>query len=53
MDIAPRVELNNPLDAEKYLKMGVKHFCLGTDVTTIYNWGKENGSLMRDMLKGV
>lgn len=51
--IAPRVELNNPLDAEKYLKMGVKHFCLGTDVTTIYNWGKENGSRMRDILKGV
>jgi 2-keto-3-deoxy-L-rhamnonate aldolase RhmA len=52
MGIAPRVELNNPQDAEPYLKMGVKHFCLGTDVTTIFNWCKENGARMRDMFKG-
>jgi len=53
MGVAPRVELNNPRDAERYLEMGVKHFCLGTDVTTIYNWSKENGSRLRDMLKSV
>lgn len=53
MGVAPRVELNNPKDAEKWLEMGVKNFCLGTDVTTIYNWCKENGSRLRDMLKSV
>jgi 4-hydroxy-2-oxoheptanedioate aldolase len=53
MGKTPRVELNNPKDAEPWLAMGVKHFCIGTDVTTIYNWGKENGSRLRDMLKSV
>jgi 2-keto-3-deoxy-L-rhamnonate aldolase RhmA len=53
MGVAPRVELNNPQDAEAYLNMGVKHFCLGTDVTTIFNWCKENGSRMRDMFKTI
>lgn len=53
MGVAPRVELNNPQDAEPYLKMGVKHFCLGTEVTTVYNWCKENGSRLRDMMKTI
>jgi len=53
MGVAPRVEINKPQDAEPYLEMGVRNFCLGTEVTTIYNWGKENGSRMRDMFKGV
>jgi 2-keto-3-deoxy-L-rhamnonate aldolase RhmA len=53
MGVAPRVELNNPQDAEPYMKMGVKHFCLGTDVTTIFNWCKENGARMRDMFKSI
>lgn len=53
MGILPRAEINNPQDAEEYLNLGVKHFCLGTDVTTIYNWSKENGSRVRDMFKGV
>jgi 2-keto-3-deoxy-L-rhamnonate aldolase RhmA len=53
MGVAPRVELNNPQDAEPYLKMGVKHFSLGTDVTIIFNWCKENGARMRDMFKGI
>jgi 2-keto-3-deoxy-L-rhamnonate aldolase RhmA len=53
MGVTPRVEINNPQDAEPFFEMGVRHFCLGTEVTTIYNWCKENGSRMRDMYKGV
>jgi 2-keto-3-deoxy-L-rhamnonate aldolase RhmA len=53
MSVAPRAEINNPQEAEAYLNMGVKHFCLGTDVTTIYNWCKDNGSRVRDMLKSA
>jgi len=53
MGVAPRAEINNPQDAEAYLNMGVKHFCLGTDVTTIYNWCKENGARVRDMFKSA
>ena len=41
--IAPRVELRDFKDAEPYLKMGVKHFCIGWDVDTLYRWCKEQG----------
>jgi 2-keto-3-deoxy-L-rhamnonate aldolase RhmA len=51
MGVAPRAEINSPQEAEAYLNLGVKHFCLGTEVTIIYNWCKENGSRVRDMLK--
>jgi 2-keto-3-deoxy-L-rhamnonate aldolase RhmA len=51
MGIAPRVEINSPEDAENYLNMGVKHFCMGTDVSTIYNWCKDNGNRLREMLR--
>ncbi|MFN8458330.1 MAG: aldolase/citrate lyase family protein [Anaerolineae bacterium] len=51
MGIAPRAEINSPEEAEYYLNLGVKHFCLGTDVTTIFNWGKTNGARLRDLLK--
>ncbi len=49
--VAPRVEIGSPGEAEAYLNLGVKHFSLGTDVTTIYNWSKDNGSRLRDILK--
>ena len=31
-DLAPRAELRDREGAERYLDMGVKHFCVGTDV---------------------
>ncbi len=42
--IAPRVELADFKDAEPYLKMGVKHFCIGWDVDIIYRYCKEQGA---------
>ena len=42
--IAPRVELGNFKDAEPYLKMGVKHFCIGWDVRIIYQFCIEQGA---------
>ncbi|MBK8021907.1 MAG: 2,4-dihydroxyhept-2-ene-1,7-dioic acid aldolase [Chloroflexi bacterium] len=51
--VAPRVEIGDPREAEDYLDLGVRHFSLGTDVTTIYNWCKENGSRLRDVLRTV
>lgn len=53
MGVAPRAELNTPAEAEYYLNLGVKHFCLGADVTTVYNWSKENGTRLRDMLRSA
>jgi len=44
MGIPPRVEVVDFRDAEPYLKMGVKHFCIGWDVDIIYRWCKEQGA---------
>jgi len=48
--IPPRAEIRHPSQAERYLKLGVKDFCIGWDVRTIYDWCKENGSAMRELL---
>ena len=41
--IAPRVELSDFKDADPYLQMGVKHFCIGWDIDIIYKYCKEQG----------
>ena len=46
----PRVELRDPSQAEKYLKMGVKHFCIGWDVRILADWWDTKGAEMRGML---
>lgn len=51
--IAPRVEVHEPKQAERYLGLGVKHFCIGWDVRILFNWWKENGNAMRSMLGEV
>ncbi len=53
LGLAPRAEIGSPQEAEDYLDLGVRHFSLGTDVTTIYNWCKDNGSRLRDILKSA
>ena len=53
MGITPRAELKNPADAEKFLNLGVRHFCLGTDHTILYTWLTQNGSALREMIKGA
>src|SRR5215467_8203054 len=34
----PRVELRDPSAAQKYLDLGVKHFCIGWDVRILADW---------------
>jgi 4-hydroxy-2-oxoheptanedioate aldolase len=53
LGIAPRAEIGSPREAEDYLALGVKHFCMGTDVTTVYAWCNENGSRLHDILKNA
>ncbi len=48
----PRVELRDPGQAEKYLEMGVKHFCIGWDVRILADWWDTKGAEMRGMLGG-
>ena len=48
MDV--KLRRGTPEDAAKYLDMGVTHFCIGWDVGILFNWFKENGKAMRQLL---
>ncbi len=48
--IAPRAEIGGPEDAKRYLDMGVKHFCMDTDIALIYRTLKKNGDALRELL---
>ena len=50
--IQPRAEIGTPDQAEFYLDLGVKHFCIGTDLMILYQWAKENGKALRDVVAG-
>jgi 4-hydroxy-2-oxoheptanedioate aldolase len=50
MGVAPRAEIMDSTGAQKYLDMGVKHFCVGTDVSILFNWFKEHGGEMNQIL---
>ena len=50
--VPPRAELNNPKDAARFLEMGVKDFCMGTDLYVIYDWMRDNGKALRDDGRG-
>ena len=47
MGVAPRVELLEPQGFEPYLEMGVKHFNVGIDIKTLFDWFCKSGSTMR------
>lgn len=47
MGVPPRAEINTADQAKHYLDMGVRHFCIGTDVNILYDWWKEHGDDVR------
>jgi 4-hydroxy-2-oxoheptanedioate aldolase len=53
MGIPARVELGDASGAERYLEMGIKHFCIGWDVRTLHLWFTEQGKAMRQLLGGA
>ena len=50
MGIAPRIELTDSNNAEEYIEMGVRHFCIGWDVSIIGDWAKKHGAALADKL---
>jgi len=47
-DVAPRVEIKYPEEAEPYLDKGVKHYSLNTDVNILHDfWQQQGGKLAR------
>jgi 2-keto-3-deoxy-L-rhamnonate aldolase RhmA len=50
MGVAPRVEIGSFREAEPYMEMGVKHFCIGWDVQVIYDYCKQQGEGLAKLL---
>jgi 4-hydroxy-2-oxoheptanedioate aldolase len=48
--IHPRVEISHPAEAAPYLEMGVRHFCMGWDVSILHDWWRTNGEELRKTL---
>ena len=51
--VPPRAELNSPRDAARFIEMGVKDFCMGTDIYVIYDWMRDNGRALRSTVEAV
>lgn len=49
--IRPRVEISSFEEAQHFLDMGVRDFCVGTDLAIIYQFCKKNGEKMRKLLE--
>ncbi len=48
--VAPRVEVGSFEQAKPFVEMGVRHFCIGWDLVTIYGWCRQQGEGMRELL---
>ena len=48
--IPPRAEIGSVDAAKYYLDLGVRHFCMGTDVVILHNWLKQNGEDLRKVI---
>ena len=45
--VQPRVEIQTAEDAERYRKMGVKHFCIGDEFNILRNYWTTVGGMVR------
>tara|TARA_B100000686_G_scaffold54897_2_gene59170 strand:- start:585 stop:803 length:219 start_codon:yes stop_codon:yes gene_type:complete len=52
MGVPPRAEINSADETKRYLDMGVKHFSIGTDITILYNFWKNEGVKVIRALQG-
>ena len=43
LGVAPRAVIKDWREADRYIRLGVKHFCMGFDISTIYNFCNEKG----------
>lgn len=50
MGIRPRVEIERAEEAEPYIEMGVRDFCIGWDLRTVYNHCREQGGALAQTL---
>ena len=48
--VAPRVETTSFTETKPYVEMGVRHFCIGTDLGVIYEWCQQQAEGIRKLL---
>jgi 2-keto-3-deoxy-L-rhamnonate aldolase RhmA len=49
----PRVEIAGFEEAKPFVEMGVRHFCIGWDLTVIFSWCLKQGKGMKSLLGKV
>ncbi len=53
MNVPPRAEIQSVDQAKEFLDMGVRHFSIGTDITILYGWWRQNGEALRKAREGA
>jgi 2-keto-3-deoxy-L-rhamnonate aldolase RhmA len=48
--LAPRAEPGDAKQIERYLELGVRHFCMGHDVRILADWFRDEGARARELL---
>ena len=51
MDVAPRVEIGGFEQANPFVELGVRHFCIGWDTNIITHWCRQQAQGMAELLK--
>ena len=52
MGVPPRAEIGSADQAKYYLDLGVRDFCIGTDVSILYSWWRQHGDELRKVIEG-
>jgi 4-hydroxy-2-oxoheptanedioate aldolase len=53
MGVPPRAEIGSADEAKYYLDLGVRHFCIGTDISILHNWWREHGEALQKAVEGA
>jgi 4-hydroxy-2-oxoheptanedioate aldolase len=53
MGVPPRAEIGSADEAKYYLDLGVRHFCIGTDITILHGWWRDHGDALRKAVEGA
>jgi 2-keto-3-deoxy-L-rhamnonate aldolase RhmA len=48
--VPARAEITDPAEAPAYMELGVRHFCIGTDINILYAWLEERGGALAELL---
>lgn len=48
--VHPRIEIGSADEAKRYLDLGARHFCIGTDIAILHQWWQKEGEGMRRAL---